>query len=275
LGLPLVCAFHGQDPGKLKYLAQTSNYFPSTGTGTNGKENAYADVLKTAVKEWSTPATNQEKKEVTLTTILEKGINDGHDKGKIPLHAKKEVHLTAQDKPAGRADIVLYNKDRPSRPLILVEVGLHGDDWWKKFHQGVKYIQLMHRMTNQQTDISPLLLATMTIDDKPQRSKETTKTTGDDQRFVVKLGVFLCFWKNEDSRDDDNLRISLLWQSKTHNLEDASKAFGRLLRGVCDFSSWITKQDNDEAQYEYFSSNCCRVNDKVRSRLHVLIVVCC
>ena len=280
LGLPLVCAFYGQDPGKLAYLAQTSDYFSSTGTSTN----ACDDILKTAFKKWPTIAkNNRKKKEAILTTILTEGISDAHGQDKIPLHAKNEVQWTEQGEPRGETGIVLYHDDdRPSRPLLLLEVCLKGDYWWMIFRQGVEDIQMMYCMANQQTDISPLLLAIMSIDDKPQRSMETTKnttTTDDDQSFVVKLGVFLCFWENEDSRDNDSLCVSLLWQSKTHNLEDASKAFGRLLRGVCDFSSWITKQDDNddenEVQYEYFSSNCCRVNDKVRSRLHLLILVCC
>ena len=67
LGLPLVWAFHGQDPGKLAYLGQKSNYFSSTDCNNNNKENAYADVLQTAVTTWSTDKT---PKEVNLTKIL-------------------------------------------------------------------------------------------------------------------------------------------------------------------------------------------------------------
>ena len=206
MGLPLVWAFHGQDPGKLEYLGQKSNYFSSSDCNHN-KENAYADVLQTAVTTWSTGKTPNEK---NLTNILSDDISNSQEipltaRHEVPLTAKKATPQTTNEKNlvesdnesegsgraatvVGRADIVLDeprdNDDESTRPLMIVEVGLRGDDWWKKFDQGVKYVKLMYTMNKQQ----PLLLAIMTIDDKRQAKQSK-------QPFVVKLGVFLCFWE--------------------------------------------------------------------------------
>jgi hypothetical protein len=247
LGLPLVCAFHGRDPGKLEYLRQQSHYFSSS---------AFARILREAVARWKTEDNQNEAK---LTKFLSEHINANIE---IPLHAKGEVELVDSKKNMrGRVDIALYrrNSDGPAgRASMIVEVGLNGADWWKKFDQGVRYVKMMFDTNIEPTDKQPLLLAIMTIDrDRPNKTPK--------QDFVVKLGVFLCSGKNAD------IRISLLWNSRTRNLQDGSNAFGRLLRGVCDFSSWQL-HENDQ-HYEYFGSNCCQVRDKkASSQLHSLFL---
>jgi len=275
LGLPLVCAFHGRDPGGLKYLAQKSNFFPSTGTSPE----PYSNILTEAVTQ--SPPINPitgKRDERGLTNCLPGCINKGLGHGSnFPIQAQSEAPVRDQQgKHVGRVDIALFKqvKEEP-RPLMIIEVGLQGADWWKKFCQNVQYAQFMSRgsLTSTNTGTpnngkppqgpskklvgkSPLLLAVMTIDDKRQDQE-----TSSNQNFVVKLGVFLCFWNKNKENERDTLRISLLWQSKTGTLGDASKAFGSLLRGVCDFSSWIDKKDEND--YEYFSSNCCRVGKMV------------
>ena len=120
----------------------------------------------------------------------------------------------------------------------------------------MEYVEKLFTTGIQKRDKPPLLLAIMTIDNERQN-----------HRFVVKLGVFLCLWKNKNKNRENNVvHISLLWHSKTCNIIDGSEAFGRLLRGVCDFSSWIAKVDDeeqDESEYEYecFGRDCCRVGD--------------
>ena len=79
--------------------------------------------------------------------------------------------------------------------------------------------------------------------------------------------------KKEDNKKD-NFSISLLWHSKTSQLADGSDAFGRLLPRVCDFSSWIPKLEKEmkSLKYQYFSSNCCRVDDEVSRIFHWLFL---
>ena len=223
LGLPLACALHGKDPAELDYLSRTSNYFPKN-------KQAFDNVLGDVLAAWET------KMEINLTTSLAASIDSNK---KIPLRAEREVYVGD-----GRVDILL-RKNEYSRPLMLVEVGLISNDWWLKFDQCVKYLNLIQRVK------SPLLLGIMTV------------VKGPNQDVEVKLGVFLCLWNGEKEKTKSNVRISLLWHSRTCNREEASKAFGRLLRGVCDFSSWISEPN--DSQYEYFGSNCCKVGNMVCS----------
>ena len=51
---------------------------------------------------------------------------------------KPNMVLGDASKPKGRVDIVLYQKSDVEstgtvRPLMFIEVGLKGADWWKKF----------------------------------------------------------------------------------------------------------------------------------------------
>ena len=225
LGLPLACALHGKDPAELDYLAQTSNYFP------NNKQ-AFDNVLKDVLTAWKTTA------ETDLTTDLADSI-DGNKK--IPLRAERETK--AGD---GRVDILL-RKSKYSRPLMLMEVGLISNDWWLKVDQCIKYLNMIQQAK------PPLLFGIMTV------------VKGLNQDVEVKLGVFLCLWNDKTEKEKSDVRISLLWHSKVCNREEASKAFGSFLRGVCDFSSWINKVDSkpNDSHYEYFGSNCCKVGDMV------------
>lgn len=145
----MVCAFHGQDPGQLKCLGQESHYF-------SNNKNAYADILQELIEPWPTDNILNEK-EIKLTTNLMHKINCN---GEIPLKAK------------GRSNI--YNNG--SMPLMLVEIGLVGGDWWKNL--------TVFSTEIQKTDKPPILLAIMTIDNERQN-----------HRFVVKIGVFLCLGK--------------------------------------------------------------------------------
>ena len=64
---------------------------------------------------------------------------------KIPLKAEAETVLHGA-KLKGRVALTLYqrSKSASTTPLLLVEVGLNGADWWKNFHQGVTYVQIKY-----------------------------------------------------------------------------------------------------------------------------------
>ena len=138
-----------------------------------------------------------------------------------------------------------------------MEVSLISNDRWLKVDQCVKYLNMIQQAK------PPILRGIMTV------------VKGPNQDVEVKLGVFLCLWNDEKEKEKSDVRISLLWHSKTCNREEASKAFGRLLQGVCDSSTWIRRVDTEpsDSQYEYFGSNCCKVGDMVCSYywLHVCI----
>jgi hypothetical protein len=96
----------------------------------------------------------------------------------------------------------------------------------------------------------PLLCAVLTIEGEE-----------DGADLKVKLGVFLCSPTRSKSAFNDS-RLTLLCHFDTNNLEEASKAFGKLLRATSDFSRWRESLD-ESLDYEYLSSNCCRVGEHV------------
>ena len=259
LGLPLVSAFHGEDPRKLPHLGQESKFFSSTGEDNH----SYDNVLKSAVDKWRTskgPKGN--KLETHLTSILTKLIQDTVCNDETSLEVQGECYVGNASKPKGRVDITLCNVS--DEPLMFLEVGRQDANWWKKFDQAAKYVKMKYEETegvHHEPFTGPLLLAVMTIVDAKQ-SKQG------DEEVAVKLGVFLCTKKKKERRETEQqqtFRMSLLWHSNTSTLKDGSDAFGRLLRRVCDFSSWLATLDDaqNESDYAYLSSNCCRVGDHV------------
>ena len=159
---------------------------------------------------------------------------------------------------------------------MVIEVGLNKDQWLQKLDQGVKYLK---RMCQEQDAKclrfeKPLLLAILTIDKK------------DSENHDFQMGVFLCSRKNNNNNlgtVDPFFRMSLLWQDKTSDQEEASGMFGRMLTVTANYQewrrrpdshSWETKWLNNSNEYEYLSSNCCRIGESVRTLLHILVLVC-
>jgi hypothetical protein len=245
LGLPLLYALHGKDPGRLKYLGKER---PSLCREEEGRLN---EVFKEAVCEWK--AGSLLKKETQLTKILVKKIIEQN----TPFNALHELKVKEIEKPDGHIDIIFSeaeskNDQIESTPFTVIEFGLNGIDWWKKLDQGVIYLDRMrakYQLPCVRFD-KPLLLAVVTHD-------ESCEGNGCEFR----LGVFLCSRKNPDNKYDE-YRMSLLWHTESNTLEDASNMFGRLLRVTADFRLW---RDNSDVQsdddYKYFSSNCCEVGN--------------
>ena len=180
---------------------------------------------------------------------------------KSSFNALEELKVEEANKPDGRIDIVCTAADtkkdkRESTPWMVLEFGLKGIDWWKKLDQGIKYVERM-RIQAQPTKCvrceEPLLLAIITVDE------DRREESGD---FVVKLGVFLCSRKNVHDETYE-FRMSLLWHSKMTTLQDGSAMLGRLLRVTSDFRRWRNDPRERPARYEYFSSNCCKVDEVV------------
>ena len=90
------------------------------------------------------------------------------------------------------------------------------------------------------------------------------------QELVSQFGVFLC-WPNSGKR----FRIALLWNARNFDLLAASKDFGCFLRVVSSFAVWL--KTDSKVDYEYLSSNVCRVGNTVSwlPRFLVGASVCC
>jgi hypothetical protein len=133
----------------------------------------------------------------------------------------------------------------------MVEVGRYHLDWWKKFDQNAKYVSSLGSDRNQADSLlgfgKPLLFAVVTIGGE------------DTHELQVKLGVFLCY--RNDFKEGE-FRMILLSHFSTSDRQAASKAFGRLLRVTSCFKRW---REKCVEKYEYFSSNCCKVEQCVSS----------
>jgi hypothetical protein len=154
----------------------------------------------------------------------------------------------------------LHHKEEP---YVVFEFGLHSEDWFRKLDQGFKYLNRMcnpEKLSNKIVFAKPLLLAIVTI----------TKPGPD--HFDFRMGVFLC-----SRKQNADYRVSLLFRHRSTTLQDASHAFGRLLHVALSFYQWRNNkpaEDSNDDDYEYLSSNCCRVKDKHGGKEMVRIVGC-
>lgn len=245
---------YGKNPRELDHLAKKS-YFHSYGDNTyNTNSSLFDDLFANAVKDWQN---DPKRDEPQLTKLLTKRINEhvkSNDQRNIHFVAGGEAHVTFAQGRKCRIDILLSpvqnNKiEKPSTPLLVMEVGRNSNEWWAKLDQNRKYVDMMQEKDQEDERLRfehPLLFAVLTVEGE-----------GEAKDPQVKSGVFLC-----RPKANDHFRMTLLWHAKTTNLNEASKDFGRLLRVTSDFGRWRI-QDN-EHDYEYYSSNCCRVGDKVR-----------
>ena len=261
LCLPLLVSLHGHDPGELDFLGR------NRGEVSDKTSKELDNIFKTAVDEW---AASGQTREQQLTKSLSDKIN-AHSK-LIRLGSKAEVEVQCpratgreneMNLSSGRSDILLLPspKEEGSQktstekktPLALIEVGLTDKDWFLKLDQGVKYLKGMASTSQKELEFKkPILLAVMTVEVITKEDK--TREVGQ-----VKLGVFLCCRRNEKSL----FRMTLLRRCRTTNLQDASNAFGQLLRVASDLSSWRSGDGEPPSPfYKYLSSNCCQVQNR-------------
>ena len=274
LGLPLLYAFHNDNLAQLAYLnpsGKSSTPPPSSPSSPPSPSPAFsfvpseglAGIFAAAYSE-AVASGSSSRFETALTEQLAKAITNN---GEISptFSAKKEVNLKkeASSDSFGRIDIVLHHKEEPE-PYVVFEFGLHSDDWFRKLDQGFKYLNRMcdpkNCLSKEMVFAKPLLLAIVTI----------TKTGPDHIDF--RMGVFLC-----SRKQNADYRVTLLFRHRSTTLPDASNAFGRLLQVALLFFKWRNNkpaEDSNDDDYEYLSSNCCRVKVKHGGKEMVRIVGC-
>jgi hypothetical protein len=237
-------------------------------------EQRYANVFRVAVREWWDTTTGDEK---GLVKTLSEKINGEEGMSFTSVHEafipECEVFRRAF------MDMVFVPEEigrgATQSPLVIFEFGLNGDEWWKKFDQGVQYVE---RLCSTSSDGNcqycleqPALLVVVTID-KATMDKESGK-------IVVKMGILLATPRtptkdtNGATSGKNDFRLSILWQAETNTLKDGSQRFGRLLRVASDFQHWRTIEVTPP--FKYFSSNCCKVGDvrEVGTPLHISLLV--
>ncbi|KAG7341152.1 hypothetical protein IV203_023103 [Nitzschia inconspicua] len=254
LGLPLLFAFHDEETEKMKYLPQTRTQF-------NQEQIKTLDGLfQKAVEGTENKQDENEVKEKPITERLTALIKEQCET--LKYGALSEVSIKGdENNTKGRMDVLLTHAEKKEKgiktqPLAILEFGLNAGDWWKKFHQGTLYLDMMMDPTVQSlTFDQPILLMIVTVD----RNRNNNSNIVSEPNF--RMGVFLCVPKGANSAKGDRYRISLLWHSEKNSLSDASILFGKFLRVAADFASWRHKHQSPSG-YEYFSSNCCKVTTR-------------
>jgi hypothetical protein len=173
---------------------------------------------------------------------------------KLPFEVtgQKGLKIEFVDETTEYVDVMIKNHTKHDNqsytPLMVMKVGMNHREWWTKVDQCTKYLEMMISGTgdSQIHFTIPLLMAVSTID----REKGT-----------IRLAVFFCRPKCNDKQ----FRMTLLWHSK-----GSFELIGKLFHDVSKFQQLIKIHKESEEQlttflnYTYFSSNCCRIGDKVR-----------
>jgi hypothetical protein len=134
LGLPLVYALRGEDPSTMEYLRQESQFV------SDESKCLYANILQDAVNEWSKDPTPGSA--VDLTRKLSEKINEAVGLGFTSI--AEAIFIPRYGWYAyGRMDMAFVPRsmDKPhaakTSPLLFLELGLSGRNWWKKLDQAV------------------------------------------------------------------------------------------------------------------------------------------
>jgi hypothetical protein len=239
----------------LQYLAQESE-FHSTKENNTRSLTDFDSIFSDTVNEWSSRDKN--RNELVLTKLLCAKLEG--ESGNLGLHSVSETSVNCSDDEDGkgslpRIDLLLISDSKgstsqvASTPVAVLEVGREHSLWWQKLDQNMKYID---NLGANQKDArlgyeQPVLSIVLTIE-------------GDEAKadWDVKLGGFLC-----ESREVGD-RIMLLWHIHAKTLDEASLAFGNVLRATSDFRRWREcDAKSGTVDYDYFGPNCYRIGDWV------------
>jgi hypothetical protein len=246
---------HGRDPQELQYLAQESE-FHSTKENNTRSLTDFDSIFSDTVNEWS--RLDGKQNELVLTKLLCAKLEG--ESGNLGLHSVSETSVNCSDDidrkgPMPRIDLLLISDSEgstsqvPSTPVAVLEVGREHSLWWQKLDQNMKYID---NLGAKQKDArlryeQPVLSIVLTIEGGAAKAD-----------WDVKLGVFLC--ESREVRD----RIMLLWHIHAKTLDEASLAFGNVLRATSDFRRWREcDAKSGTVVYDYFGPNCYRIDDWV------------
>jgi hypothetical protein len=216
--------------------------------------------------EWNKARNRKDKvHEATLTTNITKRLNNMETTtGNLPFQAQSETVIDSTTH-SGKIDIILFDRtfdgDTDAKfPFMVFEFGMNHNDWWSKFEQCTQYTKMLYKQQEVKTD-QPILCVVITID--PNES-----TNNGTKQVITKMGVFFCrpkWVKNISGKDSLDLRVSLIWNSKSDDLKGGAKQFGKILEVGAIFQSLRRDEVNlsNVYEYEYFSSNCCKIGNMV------------
>jgi hypothetical protein len=174
----------------------------------------------------------------------------------LPFTAKGGDTLTSDTGKKGIVNIMLQSSTASSTPLLLIKVGMSHKEWWSKFDQCVQYVEMLAALKEHSEFClkKPMLMAVVTVDN--------TVKDNDSKNFALKMAVFFCRRK---SGQETNFRMTLLWHARgDYDL------FGNLFGQADRFQQLVNDYDTNKEEltellgYTYFSSNCCKIGNKVR-----------
>jgi hypothetical protein len=138
-------------------------------------------------------------------------------------------------------------KNQSYSPLMIMKIGMDHSHWWEKFDQCTRYLEMMSTPT-ENSEIcfdTPQLMAIATINS---------------ENFTVLMALFL-FHPKIGNRE---FGMTLLWHSN-----GSFELFGKLFNDASKFQCLVQNHQESKTQlthlfgYKYYSSNCCRIHDKV------------
>jgi hypothetical protein len=133
-------------------------------------------------------------------------------------------------------DLVLKDFTETSQsytPLVVIEVGMTHSEWWRKFDQCTKYLEILLAVPNgaKVCFARPLLMAVATIN-----NEATERSIGEeknDNNVALKIAVFFC----RPNKDRKKFKMTLLWHSRgDYDL------FGKLLVVASSFQRMVNSE---------------------------------
>jgi hypothetical protein len=261
--IPLLCVMHNLKPDFAANKAALT--FSGLLEETRDLVQESTKVLFNAVLQNSLRNVDDDANETTITKKIVETCNVIKDPNEhVIFFADDQIFLKNINGNTARPDIFFTDEDTTIKgystkftPLMIIEVGMKGEEWWDKFDQCVQYLDMMSQLEENQlvTFDRPLLMSVITID-KDNTNGKLTK---------LKIGVFFCHPK----RGKVSTRVVLLWHNVSTNIKDASISFGKVLEVTTHFQKLVNETTRDlssELQYEYFTSNCCKTGNRVRDR---------
>ncbi len=215
------------------------------------------NVLELAFQEWTKSECAKDVKGLTRllsTQIAKQSIHTGVYSKTDKLWNSK---WSSSHIPKDQKDVILLSRDPDGKePLAIIQVGTRNEEWWTTFQRGNDrvVVLLAPLKEEEQMQREPILFVTLTIENNMESNS-----------IASKLGVFLCY---PSSRRQ--YRMSLLRNSHSKTLMEASKAFGRFLRTTYSFDIWIQDEEAIYNDYQPLSSSCCLVNGS-----RVSMILCC
>jgi hypothetical protein len=174
IGLPLTCLLENKSESKVKGLL-LRNF--SDQLETELKSDAFDGLVSKCYSSWTE---TEDPRELALTTALSTTMGEATKASNVEVLPQYPV-----SRPPGKIDIlarrVAHDRSFSTAPVLLIEVGLQNEDWWKKVDQGITYIQALTKVVDVDDEkedkarfTEPMLFTVVTIEKKNKQNDVST-----------------------------------------------------------------------------------------------------